>query len=57
MENIGARRLHTVLVALLEDLLFEMPNRNIHEVFVTREMVKEKLDDIIGDEDLSRYVL
>jgi ATP-dependent protease HslVU (ClpYQ) ATPase subunit len=34
-----------------------MPNRNIHEVFVTREMVKEKLDDIIGDEDLSRYVL
>ena len=52
MENIGARRLHTVLVALLEDLLFEMPNRNIHEVFVTREMVKEKLDDIIGDEDL-----
>ena len=57
MENIGARRLHTVLVALLEDLLFELPNRNIKDVFVTREMVKEKLDDIIGDEDLSRYVL
>jgi len=57
MENIGARRLHTVLVALLEDLLFELPNRNINDVFVTREMVKEKLDDIIGDEDLSRYVL
>ncbi len=57
MENIGARRLHTVMVALLEDLLFELPNPKIVRITITRQKVKERLDDIITNEDLSRYVL
>jgi len=57
MENIGARRLHTVMVALLEDMLFELPNPKIEKITITRERVKEKLDDIVSNEDLSRYVL
>ena len=57
MENIGARRLHTVMVALLEDLLFNLPNPKIDKITITREKVKERLDDIITNEDLSRYVL
>lgn len=57
MENIGARRLHTVMVALLEDLLYNLPNPKVDRITITRDKVKEKLDDIITNEDLSRYVL
>ena len=56
-ENIGARRLHTVLTVLLEEILFEVPDTRIFTVTVTAEMVDEKLSSIITDEDLSRYVL
>lgn len=56
-ENIGARRLHTVLTALLENMLFEVPDPKIKKVEVTREMVRETLRDIVEDEDLSRYIL
>ena len=56
-ENIGARRLHTVLTVLLEDVLFEVPDADISEITVTRELVHERLDSVVGDDDLSRYVL
>ncbi len=57
MENIGARRLHTVMTALLEDTLFSVPDTGEHEIRITGETVKERLRDIIKDADLSRYIL
>ncbi|MFA6471233.1 MAG: ATP-dependent protease ATPase subunit HslU [Candidatus Latescibacterota bacterium] len=57
-ENIGARRLHTILSTLLENILFEDPHHGgLKKVRITKEMVKKELKDIIGDEDLSRYIL
>ncbi len=55
-ENIGARRLHTVLEKLLEDISFEAPEKP-GEIIIDREDVRKKLMDIAGDEDLSRYIL
>jgi ATP-dependent HslUV protease ATP-binding subunit HslU len=57
MENIGARRLHTIMNTLLEDLLFELPRAGIKEVLIDHKQVREKLDKIVSDEDLSRYIL
>jgi len=57
-ENIGARRLHTVMSTLLENVLFECPDENKPDkIKVTKEMVRRELKDIIADEDLSRYIL
>ena len=56
-ENIGARRLHTVLEKLLEDLSFDAPELGRQEVVIDRNEVRGKLDAILGDEDLSRYIL
>lgn len=56
-ENIGARRLHTVLEKLLEDISFEAPDMEKGEVIIDRGYVRNKLVDIIKDEDLSRYIL
>ena len=55
-ENIGARRLHTVMTTLLEDLLFEPP-ADSEKVSISAETVDAKLSGIIEDEDLSRYIL
>lgn len=55
-ENIGARRLHTILTTLLEDLLFETPERK-RKVTITAKAVDKKLSGILEDEDLSRYIL
>ena len=57
MENIGARRLHTVLTTLLEDTLYDLPNDSTQEISVTAKMVKERLERIVKDEDLARYIL
>ncbi len=57
MENIGARRLHTVLTTLLDDYLFRLPDKSISEVKIDIKFVTEKLSEIIEDEDLSRYIL
>ncbi len=57
MENIGARRLHTVMTSLLEDILFQLPDKKITEVKLTRATVKDKLSDLSEDEDLRRYIL
>ena len=56
-ENIGARRLHTILTALLEDYLFNVPNAKIKNVEITKKFVRSTLGDIVEDEDLSRYIL
>ncbi len=56
-ENIGARRLHTVMSTLLEELMFKIPSPKIKQVTFTRQDVKDILDDLIEDEDLSRYIL
>jgi ATP-dependent HslUV protease ATP-binding subunit HslU len=56
-ENIGARRLHTVLEHLLEELSFEAPERAGEMVEVTEEMVQKRLGDLVGDSDLARYIL
>jgi ATP-dependent HslUV protease ATP-binding subunit HslU len=56
-ENIGARRLHTVLEKLLEDISFEAPEKKNGKLTVDREYVRNKLADIVKDEDLSRYIL
>lgn len=56
-ENIGARRLHTVVERLLEDLSFDGPELSGKEVKIDAQYVKDKLDAIVKDEDLSRYIL
>lgn len=56
-ENIGARRLHTIVEALLEDVSFEGQQRKVKHVEITAEFVRKKLGGIIQDKDLSRYIL
>ncbi|REK76499.1 ATP-dependent protease ATPase subunit HslU [Paenibacillus paeoniae] len=57
MENIGARRLHTILEKLLEDLSFEAPELSLDKMLITPEYVREKLGSIAKDRDLSQYIL
>jgi ATP-dependent HslUV protease ATP-binding subunit HslU len=57
MENIGARRLHTVLERLLDEISFEAPDRGEKKIGVDAGYVRKKLVEIIQDEDLSRYIL
>jgi ATP-dependent HslUV protease ATP-binding subunit HslU len=57
MENIGARRLHTIMTTLLEKPLFEQPKRGEKKIKITAKVVKDALDGIVGDPDLSRYIL
>jgi ATP-dependent HslUV protease ATP-binding subunit HslU len=56
-ENIGARRLQTVLNTLLEEILFSVPELDVREVEVDAEMVERRLGGIARDKDLSRYIL
>ncbi len=56
-DNIGARRLQTLMECLLEDILFEAPEMGENKIEVTPGFVDEKLDKIVQDEDLSRYIL
>jgi ATP-dependent HslUV protease ATP-binding subunit HslU len=56
-ENIGARRLHTVLERLLEDISFNAPEMKNEKMVIDRGHVRQKLSDIVKDEDLSRYIL
>ncbi len=56
-ENIGARRLYTIMETLLEDISFDAPDRKEKEIVIDAKYVEEKLDNIVEDEDLSRYIL
>ena len=57
MENIGARRLHTIMSTLLEKPLFEHPKRGQSKINITAKVVKDSLEGILEDQDLSRYIL
>jgi ATP-dependent HslUV protease ATP-binding subunit HslU len=57
MENIGARRLHTVMERLLDELAFEAPELGERTIPITAVYVRERLQGILKDEDLSQYVL
>jgi len=56
-ENIGARRLHTIMTTLLEELLFNVPEMKKKKITIDAKEVKKKLEKIVKDEDLSRYIL
>lgn len=56
-DNIGARRLHTILEKLLEDLSFEASDVTLEKIVITPEYVRDKLKGIVEDRDLSRYIL
>jgi ATP-dependent HslUV protease ATP-binding subunit HslU len=57
LENIGARRLHTILEKLVEDLSFEAPEITLEKIVITPEYVREKLKDIVRNRDLSQFIL
>ncbi|MDD4092504.1 MAG: ATP-dependent protease ATPase subunit HslU [Smithellaceae bacterium] len=56
-ENIGARRLYTIMETLLEDISFDAPDLAEKKIVIDAKYVEEKLDNIVEDEDLSRYIL
>jgi len=56
-EDIGARRLHTVIEKVIEDISYEADEKSGEKIIITNELVKSKLDDIIDDEDTARYIL
>ncbi|HMD14260.1 MAG TPA: ATP-dependent protease ATPase subunit HslU, partial [Bacteroidota bacterium] len=58
VENIGARRLHTIMTTLLEEILFEAPDKYAGTtIMVTKDMVEDRLAGIVKNKDLSRYIL
>jgi ATP-dependent HslUV protease ATP-binding subunit HslU len=57
MENIGARRLHTVMERVFDEISFDGPDMGGKSVVIDREYVKRRISDILKDEDLSRYIL
>jgi ATP-dependent HslUV protease ATP-binding subunit HslU len=57
MENIGARRLQTIMEKFLEDISFDAPDLEDTDITIDAEYIRDKLKDIIQDEDLSRYIL
>jgi ATP-dependent HslUV protease ATP-binding subunit HslU len=57
MENIGARRLHTVMSTLMDEVLFELPNYPHKKILFDRESVRSRLEKIVDDDDLRRYIL
>ncbi len=57
MENIGARRLHTVMATLMDEVLFELPGWPEKQIVFTAEKVRDRLAKVIGDDDLRRYIL
>ena len=59
VENIGARRLHTVISHLLNDYLFEVPDviQANSKIMVTKQMVEDRLSTLVKNRDLSQYIL
>jgi ATP-dependent HslUV protease ATP-binding subunit HslU len=56
-ENIGARRLHTIIEKLLEEISFDAPDLKEKKLVIDAGYVKDKLDSLVKDQDLSRYIL
>ena len=57
MENIGARRLHTVMATLMDDLLFDLPRQDTRKVRMDGAAVRERLAKVLEDDDLRKYIL
>jgi ATP-dependent HslUV protease ATP-binding subunit HslU len=58
MENIGARRLHTIMEKVLEDLSYDLPNQQAEDdIIIDREYVQSKLQKVVKNKDLSKYIL
>lgn len=57
MENIGARRLHTVMTTLLDEILFSLPEEGRKQITIDADAVRERLKSVVDDEDLRRYIL
>ena len=58
VENIGARRLHTILTTLLDEILFDVPDKiPTDTVKIDADFVKDKLEKIVKDRDLSKFIL
>ena len=56
-ENIGARRLHTILEKLLEDISFDIPEMEDEKIIIDKDYVKERFKETIHEEDLDRFIL
>ena len=56
-ENIGARRLYTILEKLLQDLFFEAPELGGKQITIDETYVKQRLQNVVKNQDLSRYIL
>lgn len=56
-ENIGARRLHTVLERLMEEISYDASEKQGQSIEINAEYVKDHLDQLVADEDLSRFIL
>ena len=56
-EDIGARRLHTVVEQVIEEISFEAENYKGQDVEITEVLVKEKLESLVADSDIARYIL
>ena len=56
-ENIGARRLHTIMEKVMEDISFEAPDIPKKDILISREYVQSQLKDILKDQDLRRFIL
>ena len=57
VENIGARRLHTVLERLLEEISFAAPDRSGEEIEIDEAMVRDRLEELTKNADLSKFIL
>ena len=57
MENIGARRLHTIIERIVEEISFDAPDKAGQQVVVTAEYVRERVSDILMKSDLRKYIL
>ena len=57
MENIGARRLHTIMEKVLEEISFNLPDVDTKEIIIDRGYVRNKILKIVKNKDLSKYIL
>ena len=57
MENIGARRLHTVMTTLLDNFMFDESSGRKKTITINKKLVSSKLKNIVEDQDLSKYIL
>ena len=57
MENIGARRLHTIIEKILDDISFTATDRSGEKIIINKEYINKNLDNLVKDTDLSKFIL